>query len=231
MQQPHERLQIARQNAGFSNATDAARAFAWNENTYRSHENGERGLRLEVAERYAKAFGTSAAWLLTGEGEAKAKAEPKNTVRLVGRIGAGAVIDSEFEQEPPEGFDEIEIPYPVPEGAIAFEIVGDSMWPRYDPGDIVICSKVARTRSEADGWEAAVRLTGGRRYLKTIRRVSKDRFDLISHNASPILNVQIEWACKVFGSIRAGEWTLLDKPLKQPAGINPSRQPLRPRKL
>jgi phage repressor protein C with HTH and peptisase S24 domain len=214
MVEPFERLRIARQNAGFDNATDAARAFGWNENTYRSHENGERGLRLAIAERYAEAFETSAGWLLTGEGEAEPKPEPKNIVRLVGRIGAGAVIDSDLEQEPPDGFAEIEIPYPVPDGAVAFEIVGDSMWPRYDPGDIVICWKVAQTRTEADGWEAAVRLTDGRRYLKTIRRVSKDRFDLVSHNASPILGVQIEWACKVFGNIRAGEWKLLEAPPK-----------------
>ena len=206
MEEPHQRLQSARQNAGFENATDAARAFGWNENTYRSHENGERGLRAAIAERYAKAFRTTAAWLLTGDG----RVEAKNIVRLVGRIGAGAVIDADFEQEPPEGFAEIEIPYPVPSGAVAFEIVGDSMWPRYDPGDVVICWKVAQTRSEADGWEAAVRLTDGRRYLKTIRRVSKERFDLMSHNASPIIDVQIEWASKVFGTIRAGEWTLLE---------------------
>jgi phage repressor protein C with HTH and peptisase S24 domain len=207
MEEPFERLQAAREKAGFDNATDAARAFGWNENTYRSHENGERGLRPVVAERYAKAFRTTTAWLLTGDGQP----ETKNVVRLVGRIGAGAVIDADFEQEPPGGFDEIEIPYPVPLEAVAFEIVGDSMWPRYDPGDIVICWKVAQTRTEADGWEAAVRLTDGRRYLKTIRRVSKDRFDLISHNASPIREVQIEWACKVFGNIRAGEWKMLDK--------------------
>jgi len=212
MEEPYQRLQSARQNAGFEYATDAARAFGWNENTYRSHENGERGLRPAIAERYAKAFRTTAAWLLTGEGQVEAK----NTVRLVGRIGAGAVIDADFEQEHPEGFDQIEIPYPVPSDAVAFEIVGDSMWPRYDPGDIVICWKVAQTRSEADGWEAAVRLTDGRRYLKTIRRVSKERFDLVSHNASPIVDVQIEWACKVFGTIRAGEWTLLESTSRRP---------------
>ncbi|ACB95038.1 XRE family transcriptional regulator [Beijerinckia indica] len=219
MDQPFHRLQIARQQAGFESATEAARAFGWNENTYRSHENGERGLRIAIAERYAKAFDVSAAWLLTGENEEDRQApekEPKYTVRLVGRIGAGAVIDSEFEQEPPGGFDEVQIPYPAPSGAVAFEIVGDSMWPRYDPGDIVICWKVAQTRTEADGWEAAVRLTDGRRYLKTIRRVSKDRFDLISHNASPIHNVQIEWACKVFGNIRAGEWMLLERKPSKP---------------
>jgi phage repressor protein C with HTH and peptisase S24 domain len=214
MAEPFERLQAARENAGFENATDAARSFGWNENTYRSHENGERGLRPAIAARYADAFRTTAAWLLTGEGPQ----ETRNIVRLVGGIGTGAVIESEFEQEPPGGFDEIEIPYPVPPEAVAFEIVGDSMWPRYDPGDVVICWKLAQTRNETDGWEAAVRLTDGRRYLKTIRRVSKDSFDLISHNASPIRNVQIEWACKVFSNIRAGDWKLLARvPQKTPA--------------
>lgn len=64
-----ERLQSARRKAGYSDATAAARAFGWNINTYRSHENSARGLRRDVAERYAKAFRVSAAWLLTGDGD------------------------------------------------------------------------------------------------------------------------------------------------------------------
>ena len=79
MEEPHDRLAIARRNAGFENATEAARAFAWNENTYRSHENGERGLRLAIAERYARAFDASAAWLLTGEGASDAAARAAST--------------------------------------------------------------------------------------------------------------------------------------------------------
>ena len=50
------RLEEARKRAGFKLAVDAAKAFGWNENTYRSHENGHRGMRFDVLDRYAKAF-------------------------------------------------------------------------------------------------------------------------------------------------------------------------------
>jgi phage repressor protein C with HTH and peptisase S24 domain len=177
-------------------------------NLKRAVKSGDRrGVTTETLTALAPVLKTTAAWLLEGVGDA----QPGNRVRVVGRIGAGAEIQPEFEQIPPDGLYEIEVPFPIAADAIAFQVEGDSMWPRYDPGDIVICWKVAQTRGEADGWEAAVRLTDGRRYLKTIRRVAKDRFDLVSHNAAPILNIQIEWACKVFGNIRAGEWNLLEK--------------------
>jgi hypothetical protein len=183
-------------------------------NLKRAVRNGDRrGVTTETLIALAPILETTAAWLLEGIGDPT----PGHRVSVVGRIGAGAEISPEFEQIPPEGLYEIEVPFPIAGDAIAFQVEGDSMWPRYDPGDIVICWKVAQTRTEADGWEAAVRLTDGRRYLKTIRRVSKDRFDLVSHNASPILNVQIEWACKVFGNIRTGEWKLLETAPRPPA--------------
>lgn len=64
----YQRLQTARIYAGFSKPTDAARYFGWNENTYRSHDNGARGLTAEAAEIYAKAYGVRAEWLLYGRG-------------------------------------------------------------------------------------------------------------------------------------------------------------------
>lgn len=82
MQEPFERLQYARRKADYANATAAAVAFGWNVNTYRSHENGGRGFNPSRAARYAKAFHTSASWLLTGEG-----AGPQNaTVGLPSQI-------------------------------------------------------------------------------------------------------------------------------------------------
>jgi hypothetical protein len=63
-----DRLERARIAAGFETPTDAARAFGWNEVTYRSHEAGGRNILPQVAERYARAFKVSAGWLLTGEG-------------------------------------------------------------------------------------------------------------------------------------------------------------------
>lgn len=207
MSEPNERLQIARRKAGYADATDAARAFGWNENTYRSHENGMRGLKTDVAERYAKAFRVSSAWLLTGEGNA----DRQNTVAVMGRIGAGAEIEPENEQIPPEGLYDIEAPFPVPDDSIAFEVVGESMWPRYDPGDIIICWASQSNIEEVVGWEAAIRLTDGRRFLKRILHgSSKSTYDLESHNAAPIRGVRIEWVGAIQSVIRSGQWRKLN---------------------
>jgi SOS-response transcriptional repressor LexA len=106
MEEPFERLQRARLKAGYESATDAARAFGWNEITYRAHENGGRGLKPKVAEQYAKAFKVSPGWLLTGE-DAKAPSpltSPINTVedlpaqgsfrfaKIDGSVQAGAFL-------------------------------------------------------------------------------------------------------------------------------------------
>lgn len=69
MNDPCDRLRSARHKAGFKGPAEAARRFGWNINTYKSHENGERGFDADQAKDYGKAFHTSAGWLLTGEGE------------------------------------------------------------------------------------------------------------------------------------------------------------------
>ena len=68
MTDPNTRLQEARRAAGYESASDAARAFGWNEITYRAHENSGRGITRQV-ERYAKAFGVTPEWLLYGRGK------------------------------------------------------------------------------------------------------------------------------------------------------------------
>lgn len=79
---PFERLQWAREQAGYPTPREAAIRFAWNYNTYKSHENGARGLKQEAAERYAKAFKVSAAWLITGEGGENPKLTPDEVALL-----------------------------------------------------------------------------------------------------------------------------------------------------
>lgn len=64
MKAPYERLKEARRCAGLVGPAEAAKKFGWNPNTYKSHENGERGLRQPAAERYAKRLRVSPAWLL-----------------------------------------------------------------------------------------------------------------------------------------------------------------------
>jgi len=52
-----------------------------------------------------------------------------NSVPIMGRVGAGASIEPEHEQVPPEGLGEVELPFPIAEETIAFEVSGDSMLP------------------------------------------------------------------------------------------------------
>jgi PAS domain-containing protein len=68
LMEPYERLRQARQMAGFGTAVEAARHFGWGQSSYIGHENGTRGIRPRVANKYAAAFGVSLGWLLTGEG-------------------------------------------------------------------------------------------------------------------------------------------------------------------
>lgn len=54
---PAMRLRQLRIQNNFATATDAARHHGWHITTYRSHENGNRGIPIEAARRYAKAYG------------------------------------------------------------------------------------------------------------------------------------------------------------------------------
>jgi len=175
-------------------------------NLKRALKNGDRrGITTETLSALAPVLQTTAAWLLEGSGSPP----PNRTVKVVGRIGAGAEILPEVEQIPPEGLYEIEVPFPIPASAFAFEVEGDSMSPRYDPGDIVLCWHEATDADRIIGWEAAVRTSDGRRFLKRIRRGSKPgAFDLESHNAEMIRNVYLEWAAEVQAVVRAGQWRI-----------------------
>jgi hypothetical protein len=78
------RLREARIAMGYKDATEAAERFGWNVISYRSHENGIRGIKPTVGKRYAKAYKISHSWLMTGEG---------------GMTGPG--IDAEIMELPP----------------------------------------------------------------------------------------------------------------------------------
>ncbi|WP_024511350.1 S24 family peptidase [Bradyrhizobium sp. ARR65] len=118
-----------------------------------------------------------------------------NSVPIMGRIGAGAMIEPENEQVPPEGLGEVELPFPISEETIAFEVAGDSMLPKYESGDVIVVYREQRhPLTSFYGEEAAVRLKTGERYLKTIERgKSPTLVNLTSFNAKPINGVKLEW--------------------------------------
>ena len=77
----------------------------------------------------------------------------------MGRVGAGATIEPEHEQVPPEGLGEVELPFPIAEETVAFEVAGDSMLPNMRMCDVIVVYREQRhPLSSFYGEEAAVRL-------------------------------------------------------------------------
>jgi hypothetical protein len=173
-------------------------------NLKRAVKNGDRrGVTTETLAALAPVLKTSAAWLLEGAGDAATG----NQTKVVGRIGAGAEILPEYEQIPEDGLYEINVPFSIPADTVAFEVEGESMWPRYDSGDVVICWKQSEDAENVVGREAAVRTRDGRRYLKRVRRGAvAGTYDLESHNAAPIRGIEIAWAAAIQAVVRAGQW-------------------------
>src|SRR5260221_12756976 len=130
-----------------------------------------------------------------------------NSVPIMGRVGAGASIEPEHEQVPPEGLGEIELPFPMAEETIAFEVAGDSMLPKYENGDVIVVFREQRhPLSSFYGEEAAVRLKTGERYLKTIERgESSSLVNLTSFNAKPINGVKLEWIGEICVTLPRGQ--------------------------
>jgi repressor LexA len=123
---------------------------------------------------------------------------PAATVPLMGYLGAGAEVDPDYEQVPPEGLDQIELPFSLNEDLIAFKVRGDSMLPFYKDGAVIVVYREQKKPLEAFfGDEAAVRTSAGKRYIKQIMRGERG-VNLISWNAAPIENVLLEWIGEIF---------------------------------
>src|SRR3984957_4718370 len=130
-----------------------------------------------------------------------------NSVPIMGRAGAGGNIEPEPEQVPPEGLGNVELPFPIAEETIAFEVAGDSMLPKYENGDVIVVFREQRHPiSSFYGEEAAVRLKTGERYLKTIERgKSTSVVNLTSFNAKPISGVKLEWIGEICVTLPRGQ--------------------------
>lgn len=116
-------------------------------------------------------------------------------VSVVGYIGAGGEII--FEDMGEE--DTVLRPPGISGTLIALIVRGSSMLPKYKDGDIIY---IQRTHEgllpEYIGEDCAVRLVTGETYLKQLMKGSiEGRYTLLSLNAPPIEDVEVEWATLV----------------------------------
>ncbi|MGU3540031.1 LexA family transcriptional regulator [Methylobacterium sp. A54F] len=209
-----QRLKRARKAAGYRSARDAALQNEWAESSYRAHESGTRTIGQDDAERYASRFrfdgvDVTARGILFGDADAPEQVSPHtNVVGVKGLISAGGLIETGSEQIS-EGSNlfEVTVPFPVPEGTIAFRVSGPSMHPRYDPEDIVLCSEYGENPERLVGLYAAVTTMKGDRYLKRLLHgTKKGHFHLESHNAPLISDVRLKWASGIIATVHAQHW-------------------------
>lgn len=180
MTEMNERLIEARKAKGYSNAADACRAFGWNVVTYRSHENGIRGYKSSV-EKYAKAFGVSVEWLITGKGaslpEGAIPIKGFASLPVLGNVQAGTFIMVDDNQTPMS--DLLHISVPLVEGFDAdkhylLKVIGDSMNKRIPDGYYAICVEINGKSPKIGDIVVVERLKdGGQLVETTIKRLSE----------------------------------------------------------
>lgn len=120
-----------------------------------------------------------------------------NRLPVVGYVGGGQAVLAIDDHILGAGLDEIEAP-PGVENGIALIVRGDSMAPRYEDGGTIVIEKTIFDLSSLLGRTCYVKLADGRCYLKTLAVGSRPgRFNLLSSNGNPIVDVSIELAYPV----------------------------------
>lgn len=171
METKGDRLRDARLAAGYRTAKAAADALGMRPTTYGAHENGQNDFGIDEAQVYAKKFSTDPLWLLTGQyalqktaiagdfvpsniiplrelpnAEIRERIDTQgNKIPVYGQAVGG--IDGEFvmngsvlyEVMAPPNLSRIS-------GAYAVAIAGDSMYPRYEDGEIAFIDPSRRVK-------------------------------------------------------------------------------------
>lgn len=117
-------------------------------------------------------------------------------VPLLGTVGAGGMVayfkddhETEYVPRPPL----------APGRMMALQVVGDSMLPKYEPGDVVYIRRDHDGVLERDlGRYCAVNCADGGTYLKILSKGTEfGLFTLRSLNAADMENVEVIWAARV----------------------------------
>lgn len=167
--------------------------------TYTNHENGTAGLS-RAGERYARFFKVSLEWLLTGKGDMKSARRAEHfSIPVDGVVGAGFAVEPINDNL--IGDDAVDMPGDGTLGAL--RVRGDSQYPRFQDGEVVIYDRRPAAPQDMANKLAVVQLADGRRLVKTLRKGPGETWTLESHNAPPERNVEIIGVWRVVGVLTA----------------------------
>lgn len=160
------------------------------EGTIRSWLKGDTNISLPKLDVIAEAFGDPVDELI-GPG--------RPMIPVVGIIGAGAEMHPFDDAPMGGGLDEIDAPPGCPSGAVAVEVCGDSMFPDYWPGDVLIYRRdVPFDRDTCLYQDCVVEVQDGPTLVKRVKHGSSPEvLTLESTNAPPRVDQRIKWAAPV----------------------------------
>lgn len=190
---PGERLRAARKKARLAVEVVAQRS-GYSVSGVRAIENGQNGLRSDAAARFAPILGTTASWLLTGEGEQRA--EPM--VRIIGTVGGdneGTVIQTTGQ----ESGDLAPIPPGGSPDSVALEVHGHSMRGLADDGSLIYFESQRHPPTpDMIGYPCVVETEDGRVLIKRLLKGSRPGvYDLESLIGPTMEDMRIRWAAEI----------------------------------
>ncbi len=182
---------------GYDTRRAAAHAMGISEVTYGQHENGTRPISKNAAERYARFFGSTIDYILTGRDR---RGAGNVYVPVMGKVGAGAQVDMPTDYAGSEILDDIAINLAE---ASLLQIEGESMMPRYLPGEWLIVDRHPVSPEHLINQYAVVQVeTDGRRLVKMLRKsANPGRYRLVSGNGTEEDNVALIAAWRIKGTI------------------------------
>lgn len=200
---PAQRLKNLRKAKGFKTPEEAAQRFGWSVHTYKSHEDGSRGITEKKAKVYADKFGSDPSYVMFGiahnyqqSGKAGGLQEPqwlgKNIA--VRKIPVWGIVDAQDGDRYALNTEDTPIDYiePLPQqnmdkDAYAVLVAGDSMVPAAKPGYLA-CVNTRKPVLKGDICVIELKDDGG--LIKEF--VKRENGKIYLHQYNPPKDIQID---------------------------------------
>jgi DNA-binding XRE family transcriptional regulator len=203
-------IRFAREMAGLKQA-QLAQAIGVTRNAVSLWENGKNMPATDKLRRIADTLLVDFEWLMSGRGRGPGsgivwtRPAPEtgqnpgaddNVVPVVGYVGAGA--QAHFYEDAQGPFDWVAAPEGSTVSTVGVEIRGTSLGPLFDRWTVFYDEVRNPVTADLIGQLCVVGLEDGRVLIKKLlRSATRGRFNLISQNDEPILDVPVKWAARV----------------------------------